>query len=123
VIGSITSTLSFSADDIKATGANTFLDFLATVPSVGLYNLTVALAPSAPFFVVILITPAIADEPYRTEPEFLIIYSMQNRNKLLIKGKIGQLTVRRTSSFNILVVMTLNVISNVIDYIYKVIVI
>jgi vitamin B12 transporter len=38
VIGSITSTLSFSADDIKATGANTFLDFLATVPSVGLYN-------------------------------------------------------------------------------------
>jgi hypothetical protein len=27
-----------SADDIKATGANTFLDFLATVPSVGLYN-------------------------------------------------------------------------------------
>jgi vitamin B12 transporter len=38
VIGSIASTLSFSADDIKATGANTFLDFLATVPSVGLYN-------------------------------------------------------------------------------------
>lgn len=36
VIGSITSTLKFSAADIKATGANTFLDFLATVPSVGL---------------------------------------------------------------------------------------
>ena len=38
VIGSIASTLSFSADDIKATGANTFLDFLATVPSVGLHK-------------------------------------------------------------------------------------
>ncbi len=37
-IGSLASTLSFNADDIKATGANTFLDFLATVPSVGLYN-------------------------------------------------------------------------------------
>ena len=40
VIGSIASTLSFNADDIKATGANTFLDFLATVPSVNLYNPT-----------------------------------------------------------------------------------
>jgi len=38
VIGSIASTLSFDADDIKATGANTFLDFLDTVPSVGLFN-------------------------------------------------------------------------------------
>jgi vitamin B12 transporter len=38
VIGSIASTLSFDADDIKATGANTFIDFLATVPSVGLFN-------------------------------------------------------------------------------------
>ncbi len=38
VIGSIASTLSFNAEDIKATGANTFLDFLATVPSVGLVN-------------------------------------------------------------------------------------
>ncbi|WPE18634.1 TonB-dependent receptor plug domain-containing protein [Candidatus Thioglobus autotrophicus] len=38
VIGSIASTLSFDAEDIKATGANTFLDFLATVPSVGLFN-------------------------------------------------------------------------------------
>jgi vitamin B12 transporter len=38
VIGSIASTLSFDADDIKATGANTFLDFLATVPSVGLVD-------------------------------------------------------------------------------------
>ncbi|WP_428087208.1 TonB-dependent receptor plug domain-containing protein [Candidatus Thioglobus sp.] len=38
VIGSISSTLSFSADDIQATGANTFLDFLASVPSVGLVN-------------------------------------------------------------------------------------
>ena len=38
VIGSIASTLSFDANDIKATGANTFLDFLATVPSVGLVN-------------------------------------------------------------------------------------
>lgn len=38
VIGSIASTLSFNADDIKATGANTFLEFLATVPSVGLNN-------------------------------------------------------------------------------------
>ncbi|MDB3869884.1 TonB-dependent receptor [Candidatus Thioglobus sp.] len=38
VIGSIASTLSFNADDIKATGANTFLDFLATIPSVGLVN-------------------------------------------------------------------------------------
>lgn len=38
VIGSIASTLSFNADDIKATGANTFLEFLATVPSVGLVN-------------------------------------------------------------------------------------
>jgi len=38
VIGSIASTLSFNEDDIKATGANTFLDFLATVPSVGLIN-------------------------------------------------------------------------------------
>ncbi|BBB22607.1 iron complex outermembrane recepter protein [Abyssogena phaseoliformis symbiont OG214] len=38
VIGSIASTLSFNASDIKATGANTFLDFLATVPSVGLHQ-------------------------------------------------------------------------------------
>jgi vitamin B12 transporter len=38
VIGSIASTLSFNADDIKATGANSFLDFLSTVPSVGLVN-------------------------------------------------------------------------------------
>jgi len=38
VIGSIASTLSFTAEDIKATGANTFLDFLETVPSVGLIN-------------------------------------------------------------------------------------
>lgn len=38
VIGSIASTLSFNADDIKAMGANTFLEFLATVPSVGLNN-------------------------------------------------------------------------------------
>ncbi len=38
VIGSIASTLSFDAEDIKATGANTFIDFLATVPSVGLFN-------------------------------------------------------------------------------------
>jgi vitamin B12 transporter len=38
VIGSIASTLSFDAEDIKATGAGTFLDFLGTVPSVGLFN-------------------------------------------------------------------------------------
>ncbi|CAB5503305.1 TonB-dependent receptor plug domain-containing protein [Bathymodiolus thermophilus thioautotrophic gill symbiont] len=38
VIGSIASTLSFNADDIKASGVNTFIDFLATVPSVGLVN-------------------------------------------------------------------------------------
>lgn len=38
VIESIASTLSFNADDIAATGANTFLDFLATVPSVGLVD-------------------------------------------------------------------------------------
>jgi vitamin B12 transporter len=38
VISAISSTLSFSADDIKASGANTFLDFLATVPSTGLVN-------------------------------------------------------------------------------------
>lgn len=38
IIDSIASTLSFSADDIKATGANTFLDFLATIPSVGLVD-------------------------------------------------------------------------------------
>ena len=38
VIGSIASTLNFDAEDIKATGANTFIDFLATVPSVGLFN-------------------------------------------------------------------------------------
>ncbi|SMN02016.1 Outer membrane vitamin B12 receptor BtuB [uncultured Candidatus Thioglobus sp.] len=38
VIGSIASTLKFDADDIKASGASTFLDFLATVPSVGLVN-------------------------------------------------------------------------------------
>ena len=38
VIGSIASTLSFDAEDIKAAGANTFLDFLATVPSVALSN-------------------------------------------------------------------------------------
>lgn len=38
VIGSIASTLKFDESDIKATGANTFLDFLATVPSIGLVN-------------------------------------------------------------------------------------
>ncbi|WXU00816.1 MAG: Vitamin B12 transporter BtuB [Catillopecten margaritatus gill symbiont] len=38
VIGSITSALSFTAEDIKATGANTFLNFLETVPSVGLVS-------------------------------------------------------------------------------------
>ena len=38
VIGSIASTLSFDSEDIKATGANTFLDFLATIPSVSLFN-------------------------------------------------------------------------------------
>jgi len=38
VIGSIASTLSFNEDDIKTSGANTFLDFLATVPSVGLID-------------------------------------------------------------------------------------
>jgi len=41
VIGSIASTLSFGENDIKATGASTFLDFLATVPSVGLHEGTV----------------------------------------------------------------------------------
>jgi len=40
VIGSIASTLSFSSDDIKSTGANTFLDFLSSIPSVGLVNPT-----------------------------------------------------------------------------------
>ena len=40
VIGSIASTLSFDSGDIKATGASTFLDFLATVPSVGLVDAT-----------------------------------------------------------------------------------
>ena len=38
VIGSIASTLSFNAEDIRMTGANTFIDFLATVPSVGIFN-------------------------------------------------------------------------------------
>jgi vitamin B12 transporter len=38
VIGSIASTLSFDAEDIATTGANTFLDFLDTVPSVGSFN-------------------------------------------------------------------------------------
>ena len=38
VIGSIASTLTFDAEDIALTGANTFLDFLGTVPSVGLYD-------------------------------------------------------------------------------------
>jgi vitamin B12 transporter len=38
VIGSISSTLTFTESDIKATGANTFLDFLATVPSIALSN-------------------------------------------------------------------------------------
>jgi vitamin B12 transporter len=38
VIGSIASTLSFDADDIKETGANTFLEFLSTIPGVGLIN-------------------------------------------------------------------------------------
>jgi len=38
VIGSIASTLSFNQADIKASGASTFLDFLETVPSVGLVN-------------------------------------------------------------------------------------
>ena len=37
VIGSIASTLTFDAEDIALTGANTFLDFLGTVPSVGLF--------------------------------------------------------------------------------------
>lgn len=40
VIGSIASTLTFNTEDIKATGANTFLDFLATVPSVGLVDVS-----------------------------------------------------------------------------------
>ncbi|SMN11363.1 TonB-dependent receptor; Outer membrane receptor for ferrienterochelin and colicins [uncultured Candidatus Thioglobus sp.] len=38
VIGSIASTLKFDAEDIKATAADTFLEFLATVPSVGLVD-------------------------------------------------------------------------------------
>jgi vitamin B12 transporter len=38
VIDSIASTLSFDANDIKATGVSTFLDFLATVPSIALSN-------------------------------------------------------------------------------------
>ena len=38
VIGSIASTLNFDTEDIKATGANTFIDFLATVPSIGIFN-------------------------------------------------------------------------------------
>ncbi len=38
VIGSIASTLTFTEIDIKATGANTFLDFLATIPSIALSN-------------------------------------------------------------------------------------
>ncbi len=38
VIGSISSTLIFDEEDIATTGANTFLDFLSTVPSVVLFN-------------------------------------------------------------------------------------
>jgi len=38
VIGSIASTLSFNADDIKATGANSFIEFLGTVPSVEIWT-------------------------------------------------------------------------------------
>jgi len=38
VIDSIASTLIFDADDIKETGANTFLEFLSTIPGVGLIN-------------------------------------------------------------------------------------
>ena len=38
VIGSIASTLSFNADDIKATGANSFIEFLGTVPSVEMWT-------------------------------------------------------------------------------------
>lgn len=39
-IGSISSTLSFNSYDIKASGANSFIEFLSTVPSVGLVNPT-----------------------------------------------------------------------------------
>lgn len=35
VIGSIASTIKLNTDDIKATGANTFLELLATIPSAG----------------------------------------------------------------------------------------
>jgi vitamin B12 transporter len=38
VIGSIASTLSFNEDDIKATGANSFIEFLGTVPSVEMWT-------------------------------------------------------------------------------------
>jgi len=38
VIDSIASTLTFDAEDIAITGANTFLDFLGAVPSVGLFD-------------------------------------------------------------------------------------
>lgn len=40
VIDSIASTMTFTESDIKATGASTFLDFLATVPSIGLVDAT-----------------------------------------------------------------------------------
>jgi len=38
IIGSISSTLSFNTDEIKATGAGTFLEFLDTIPAVGLVD-------------------------------------------------------------------------------------
>jgi vitamin B12 transporter len=38
VIGSIASTISFDSEDIKQSGANDFIGFLATIPSVGLFN-------------------------------------------------------------------------------------
>ena len=40
VIGSIASTISFDEFDIRASGANDFMDFLATVPSINLFNTT-----------------------------------------------------------------------------------
>jgi vitamin B12 transporter len=38
VIGSISSTLRYDEFDIKVSGANSFIDFLATIPSVNLFN-------------------------------------------------------------------------------------
>ncbi|MDC9727301.1 MAG: TonB-dependent receptor [Candidatus Thioglobus sp.] len=38
VIGSIASTLNFDAEDIKATGANSFIEFLESVPSVEMWT-------------------------------------------------------------------------------------